>query len=767
MQKQQIEKELSTALLGWYVFPKDAQVLWIDSENASYDELFQFLSGKDIRIERCESTEVNELTRLYDYILLVGVIEKSKHPARLLEMLRKHLHKNGKLLVAANNRLGIRYFCGDKDPYTGHILDGIDNYGKVSPQRKEKICGRAYSKDELRKMLLDVGLSKQHFYSVMPSMERPQILISENYIPNESLAIRVFPQYYSPHTIFMEEEKLYDDLMRNGLFHSMANAYLIECTESGELSNVNQITVSNDRGHRDAMVTIIKKEECVCKRPLYAEGKEKVSNLIENTDYLQSHGIPMVRAEEKDGDFVMPYIDGRIATVYLQELLKNNTDEFIRALEEFQDIILRSSEHVSYDKVNWQHFDPEWEKRKADDPNLNKWRDLAHGNEEDRKNIGVILKRGYIDLVSLNCFYNEEGFIFFDQEFYLDNLPANVIFLRTIDLIYRDSMELENQLPREVVLKHFSLYEHRDIWRKYTSVFMRKLRSERELSSYHRRVRRDAREVAANRHRMDYTQEEYDRLFTNIFRDIDNKKIFLFGSGKFSEQFIKQFKDSYEIAGIVDNNREKWGTTLENIKITSPAILKEQQEPFKVFICIKFFEDVLEQLKHMEIREMAVYNPALEYERPLKQMAVLKNEEHKLYHVGYVAGVFDLFHIGHLNLLKRAKEQCDYLIVGVVSDEQVIRNKRTRPYIPFEERKEIVQSCKYVDEAVRIPEDHPGTEEAYRRYHFDAQFSGSDYENDPDWMAKREYLRQHGAELVFFPYTQSTSSTTLKEKIGH
>ena len=273
--------------------------------------------------------------------------------------------------------------------------------------------------------------------------------------------------------------------------------------------------------------------------------------------------------------------------------------------------------------------------------------------------------------------------------------------------------------------------------------------------------------MAANRHRMDYTQEEYDRLFTNIFRDIDNKKIFLFGSGKFSEQFIKQFKDSYEIAGIVDNNREKWGTTLENIKITSPAILKEQQEPFKVFICIKFFEDVLEQLKHMEIREMAVYNPALEYERPLKQMAVLKNEEHKLYHVGYVAGVFDLFHIGHLNLLKRAKEQCDYLIVGVVSDEQVIRDKRTRPYIPFEERKEIVQSCKYVDEAVRIPEDHPGTEEAYRRYHFDAQFSGSDYENDPDWMAKREYLRQHGAELVFFPYTQSTSSTTLKEKIGH
>ena len=110
---------------------------------------------------------------------------------------------------------------------------------------------------------------------------------------------------------------------------------------------------------------------------------------------------------------------------------------------------------------------------------------------------------------------------------------------------------------------------------------------------------------------------------------------------------------------------------------------------------------------------------------------------------------------------------CDYLIVGVVSDEQVINSKRTSPYISLEERMQIVQACRYVDETVVIPVDRPETEDAWRMYHFDVQFSGSDYENDPDWMAKREYLRQHGAELVFFPYTQSTSSTKLKEKISH
>ena len=106
------------------------------------------------------------------------------------------------------------------------------------------------------------------------------------------------------------------------------------------------------------------------------------------------------------------------------------------------------------------------------------------------------------------------------------------------------------------------------------------------------------------------------------------------------------------------------------------------------------------------------------------------------------------------------------MIVGVVSDEQVIKSKKTSPYIPFEERREIVEACKYVDEAVEIPVDRPGTEDAWRMYHFDAQFSGRSYANDPVWLAKKTFLQQHGSDLIFFPYTESTSSTMLKEKIS-
>ncbi|MCM1235557.1 MAG: hypothetical protein NC489_36120, partial [Ruminococcus flavefaciens] len=81
------------------------------------------------------------------------------------------------------------------------------------------------------------------------------------------------------------------------------------------------------------------------------------------------------------------------------------------------------------------------------------------------------------------------------------------------------------------------------------------------------------------------------------------------------------------------------------------------------------------------------------------------------------------------------------------------------------ERFEIVRSCRYVDEAVAIPVDRPGTVDAWYMYHFDVQFSGSDYASDPDWLAKKVFLQQRGADMVFFPYTETISSTEIKEQI--
>lgn len=769
MDEKEVIRDLPKGLIGWYDFDEGSNVLYVKSGIKEDESFIEILKEKNLQLHILDEEEIfacEDMDLRYTYIVMIGALERSDNPMKFLCRVSKMLFPEGKLLIGAGNRLAIRYFCGDKDLFTGRVFDGVENYRKVSQRRRSQLKGRLYSKDELRKMLSDAGFKNNKFYSVMPDLMRPQVMLSETYTPNEVLDIRVFPQYNSPSTVFLEEEKLYDDLLKNQMYHSMANGFLVECCVSGKLSDADQITISGDRGREEILATVLCEGKTVCKKALYPEGKDKVYRLLENTEYLSEHKVNVVGGK-LDGDaFVMPYVKGQIATQYFRDILREDADVFLKELSRFREIVMKSSEIVPYEEVDWQRFDPNWEKRKKDDPNIDKWKNLAFGSEEDRMNIGPVLERGYIDLVSLNCFFSEGDFWFFDQEFYLEKCPANAVFIRTVDLIYNDYWDLEERLPKEDVLRYFNLLEHQDLWRSYASKFLQKLRCEKELKAYHKLCRRENNIVGSNRHRMDYTQEEYEKLFTNIFKNIDGKKIYLFGSGNYSEQFLKQFGSYYEVAGILDNNEAKWGTTLSGIEIMSPKKLLEVDVPYRVFICIKFFEDVLEQLKAMGIRELAIFDPYLDYERPLRYMNKSKQEEPKKYHVGYIAGVFDLYHIGHLNMFKRAKELCDYLIVGVVSDEQVINDKKTSPYIPFEERLEIVQTCEYVDEAVGIPLEAPGTEAAYRMYRFDVQFSGSDYENDPEWIAKRTYLRQHGSDLVFFPYTQSTSSTKLKDKIS-
>lgn len=137
--------------------------------------------------------------------------------------------------------------------------------------------------------------------------------------------------------------------------------------------------------------------------------------------------------------------------------------------------------------------------------------------------------------------------------------------------------------------------------------------------------------------------------------------------------------------------------------------------------------------------------------------------ENKKYKIGYTTGVFDLFHIGHLNILKRAKEQCDFLIVGVSTDELVQNYKHKTPIIPFEERKQIVESIKYVDKV--IPQTSMNKFEAWEKEKFNVIFHGDDWKNSDIYKENERKLEEVGVECVYFAYTKGTSSTILTQAI--
>ncbi|QSX09602.1 adenylyltransferase/cytidyltransferase family protein [Alkalibacter rhizosphaerae] len=132
----------------------------------------------------------------------------------------------------------------------------------------------------------------------------------------------------------------------------------------------------------------------------------------------------------------------------------------------------------------------------------------------------------------------------------------------------------------------------------------------------------------------------------------------------------------------------------------------------------------------------------------------------KKYKVGYTTGVFDMFHIGHLNILKKAKERCDHLIVGVTTDE-LVSYKNTKAIIPQQERLAIIESIKYVDQVVL--QETMDKMDAWNKYHFDAMFVGSDWQGTDKWNAFEQQFGAIGVDIVYFPYTDGTSSTKLKE----
>ena len=136
----------------------------------------------------------------------------------------------------------------------------------------------------------------------------------------------------------------------------------------------------------------------------------------------------------------------------------------------------------------------------------------------------------------------------------------------------------------------------------------------------------------------------------------------------------------------------------------------------------------------------------------------------KKYRVGYTTGVFDMFHVAHLNILRKAKEQCDYLIVGVSTDELVREYKNKTPIIPFEERSEIVRSIDCVDKV--IPQVNRDKYEAWKELKFDVMFVGDDWKGKPLFMKVEDDFRKVGVEVVYFPYTKDTSSTILREKLS-
>ncbi len=747
--EQEFVERMAQGLAAWEAFPAGGRALVVGAAPG----MAQMLRECSLIVVEAASSEVlsgaeNVAGGAFDVVLMVAEPERVKEPVGLLSACHALLEPHGRLLLGMNNRLGLRYFCGDADLYTDRSFDGIDDYQQVYRTEDDTFRGRMYSRAEICRMLVAAGFEAQKFFAVVSDLAHPMLLYAEGYLPHESLVNRVFPTYHRPEHVFLPEECLYQPLVEEGMFHAMANAYFIECPLDGAVSDVLHVTSSLDRRKEDALLTIVRgtegRAERVEKRAAFPEGQARLEEIAAHHAALRAHGIRTVEDRLADGVYEMPYVTAPTAQVYFQSLLKKgDRTAFLAALDAFRDAVLASSEHEA---------------------------------EDTGDGAGVVLAQGYLDMVPINAFYQDGAFVFFDQEFVMEHCPANVILMRVVGFLCSDPA-MKRFLPREALLERYGLAKKEKQWNETIQAYFSNLRQVSDMMAVRGPHERDGAIVDANRLRCSYPAKRYQELFVDIFSGLEERQLVVFGTGQWAERFLDGYGSRYPVAHLVDNQVSRQGQELRGHVIESPDVLRTlPRDSFKVLICVKGYLSIARQLEEMGITSYACFAPQRDYPsaKPVlarKTVEAASSERKdevapaKKYHVGYIAGVFDLFHKGHLNLLRRAKEQCDFLIVGVVSDAGVRKFKQVEPFIPEEERLEIVRACRYVDQAEILPLSFAGTRDAWHLFHFDVQFSGSDYQENAAWLSEREFLKRQGADLVFFPYTQSTSSTRIKSLI--
>ena len=617
------ETVLRESILNWYEFHRDADLLEICSGPSVLTELFRRrvrsvttvvlqekepeASGDSDRLHRLEEAE----DRRYDYIVCLEQAEREPDPVSFVGRLKRLLRPGGILLLGADNRYGLKYFCGCGEKYSGIPYLGINGYPGEFPGSAGK--GRLWSRSEWQAILQKAGFEKSRFFYPVPDSRMPQMIYTDEYTDATNAAERLVDYDYEDPGMAVIEHRIFRDVIASGSLSFMTNSFLMEITADGNLSDIDYVVVTTDRGPERGMATTIRNNGQVMKRPLWEQGEAHLRALAGYTEELASSGVPVIPVELQEdpaGIFLrMPCVPYESLSPVLTRLAGSDRARFEKIFDRIYECI----------RLSFRPSGPE-------------------------------SGRVYLDLAPCNCFLvpgsgeGEESLLFYDQEFVTENGTPGFAMFRTLKYFFASSP----QAAKSVSLS--------DMYLRYG---------------------------ITPEQQKDYETQE--------------------------EAFIRSVRHS---------DRFRW--------VFSAAV--------------------------PDYRQL--------YERACR----MKAEKRKPYRIGYVPGVFDLFHTGHLRLIERCKERCDHLIVGVLTDELVEFYKGKPPVVSCEDRMNVIRGLKACDEVIPVDFSNTDKLDAWEQLHYDCHFSGDDHVGH--WNDVWQELKKRGSNMEFFSYTKGISSTAIKEKAG-
>lgn len=412
---------MDTNFVNCYISKDNEKVLIIDKEN--------------IQIEQKKNEK-------YDVIYLNGVLEiaceliKSKTPEiDLIKYFKNLLNDNGRLFLSVDNSQGVKYIVGNKSEYCNNIYDSL---------KKQYKNGRLFSKAELNEIVQNSGFKYSRYYYPLPNYNNPNVVFTDKKLPNSKNSKLNYNVIYNEESLIIQDEiALLKIFIEEGKFTEFTNSYIVELSNNEIDKSIKYYSLNNMR--KDKYSLIIKLDDNYVKKyPQTSEALKHIKNINKNSNKLKKLGFNI--AEEENDKIVVSKI---INLKLMDEIIVENIND-------------KESVYKLID--NWFSFI----------------------NEKLLVNKDGITKYGFIDMVFENTFYDEDNnkFVFFDQEWYEDNIPIKYILYRAIKNLYSYNPEICQKIPIEEMFERYDLNKQKEEFENKEVLFQKEIIDEQKQSFY-------------------------------------------------------------------------------------------------------------------------------------------------------------------------------------------------------------------------------------------------------------------------------------------
>lgn len=550
--------ELETGQLVWYEFHERASVLIVEKDEEIHRPLIcnmtldvTFVKYQDYL--KCNKKPYALNRAAYDYIVLMDVLGKCEDAEFFLQKVYLDLKEDGILLLIANNKYGIRFFCGDYDGYTGMPYNGINDY----PVDR---FGKNYDKQGLTELLVHSGFKYMKFYYPLPDFRLLQVVYTDEIPPKEDFMERVIFCFEHTEALFADERCLYADIIRNGVFPFFSNSFIVEASaEKVKFCDISYAAVSIDRAPEHAFITAIHEKKRVTKRPIYEDRADVIHVLEQNMKALSKKGIPVLEAKYENEKIVMDYVTHPTLANHLRNLCgQRDKDGILEIFERLYQYILASSEETdAKDNVLSEQYE------------ISDW--------------GIILKKAFLELIPMNCFFIDGAFLFFDQEFVYDNFPALFVLFRGLRYSYRCISNLNGIISRQDICKHFGISDA--LWQTFEKEEQKLqiyVKQRKRHKTFYQNIFLDREEIYKRALLEDCTVRE--KAFN--FDAVKKEQCVIFGAGKIAGIFIEKYGKVYRSLRLFDNEPSLWGNFKWGVKVENPKILQDvPPQDAEVVVC--------------------------------------------------------------------------------------------------------------------------------------------------------------------------------------